>query len=315
MKRLMLALLVASLFSTLVHAAPPFDEQTVMVEESSGLFGTKIETQIYAPQAEGKFPLVVINHGHVPLPHARDLREVFRGQALEFVRRGYVVVVPYRAGYSNSSGDSTINDTCSTTGDGRHWASEVVAVIDYARKLPNVDDSKIVVLGQSQGGFTTVALGSMNVPGVIGIVDLVGAAKQPHCKDGYSTATSAFADYGKTSSIPALFMYGDNDDYGSAEPDNSVPRGYLKAYNDAGGHATLYDYGEYGKDSHMMFHHKDGVPIWTPPIGRFFESLGLNWEVKYPMHVPHAWSQKKSEAIAADGNNFSGDGNDGGDEQ
>ncbi|WP_052421051.1 alpha/beta hydrolase family protein [Paraburkholderia ferrariae] len=310
MKLVILLPLAALLLPMLAQATPPFSERTVMVDESSGFFGTKIETQIYAPQAEGKFPMVVINHGHFPLPHARDLREVFRGQALEFVRRGYVVVVPYRAGYSNSSGDSTINDTCSTAGDGRHWASEVAAVIDYARTLPNVDDSKIVVLGQSQGGFTTVALGSMNVPGVLGIVDLVGAAKQPHCKDGYGTATSAFADYGKTTTIPALFMYGDNDDYGSAAPDNSVPHGYLKAYNDAGGHATLYDYGEYGKDSHMMFHHKDGVPIWTPPVGRFFESLGLNWDVKYPMRVPHAWSQKKSEAIAAGGNNFDNDSDD-----
>lgn len=304
MTRLMFAPIAALLFSTLAQAAPPFREDTVMVQKSSGLFGTKIETQIYAPQADGKFPIVVLNHGHAEMPAAANLLEMFRGQALEFVRRGYVVVVPYRSGYSHSSGNITIKEVCDNPSLGRAWASDVIAAIDYARQLPYVDASKIVVIGQSQGGFTTAALGSMNVPGVIGIVDIVGAARQPHCQGGYGPATDAFAEFGRTSAVPALFMYGDNDMYGSAAPADSVPRGYLKAYNDAGGHATLDDYGTYGKDSHVMFHRKDGVPIWEPPVSQFFRSLGLSWDLRYPMHVPHAWNRKKSQSIAAGGNNF-----------
>ena len=315
MKCFMPALVVVLLLPMLAQATPPFREDTVMVQKSSGLFGQKIETQIYSPPGGGKFPVVVLNHGHYHLPAAADLREVFRGQALEFVKRGYVVVVPYRSGYSHSGGNISIKEACDSPGLGREWASDVIAAIDYARDLPTVDASRIVVIGQSQGGFTTVALGSMNVAGVIGIVDFVGAAKQPSCSGGYGPATDAFGTFGKTSVIPALFMYGDNDDYGSAAPTNSVPRGYLKAYNDAGGHATLFDYGTYGKDSHMLFHHKDGVPVWEPVIGPFFQSLGLSWDVKYPMRVPHAWSRKKSQAIAAGGNDFSNDSDDGGDEQ
>ena len=310
MKRIFTAFALLSIAANAL-AAPPFREDTVMVQKSSGLFGTKIETQIYAPQAEGKFPIVVLNHGHEQMPSAANLLEMFRGQALEFVRRGYVVVVPYRSGYSHSSGSNLTNEPASTAGLGREWASDAIAAIDYARKLPNVDDSRIVVIGQSQGGFTTVAIGSMNVPGVIGIVDFVGAARQRT----YEPATEAFATFGKTSTVPALFMYGDNDMYGSAAPANSVPRGYLKAYDDAGGHATLYDYGTYGKDSHVMFHRRDGMPIWEPPVGQFFQSLGLNWDVKYPMYVPYAWSRKKSQAIATGGNEFGNKSDGGGDEQ
>ncbi|WGS53757.1 dienelactone hydrolase family protein [Paraburkholderia sp. D15] len=310
MKRWMLTSVAALLMPLLAQATPPFREDTVTVEKSSGLFGTKIETQIYAPQAEGKFPMVVINHGHFTLPAAADLREVFRGQALEFVKRGYVVVVPYRPGYSHSSGDNSIRIACFNASVGRQWADDVNAAIDYARGLPNVDGSKIVVLGHSQGGFTSVALGAMNVPGVLGVVNFVGAAKQPHCQDGYGPATDSFASFGKTSTVPALFVYGDNDDYGSAAPADSVPHAYLKAYNDAGGHATLYDYGTYGRDSHVMFSHQDGVPIWEPPVGQFFKSLGLNWDVRYPMHVRYAWSRTKSQAMAAGGNVESGEGAD-----
>jgi hypothetical protein len=155
----------------------------------------------------------------------------------------------------------------------------------------------------------------MNVPGVLGIVDFVGAAKQPTCKSGYGPATDSFAVFGKTTSIPALFMYGDNDDYGSAAGPDSVPGRYLKAYNDAGGHATLFDYGIYRKDSHMLFHHEDGVATWEPVVGSFFKSLGLNWDVRYPMNVPHAWNKKKSQAIAAGADAFKNDSDDGGDEQ
>lgn len=307
MKPLMLVAVAALLFPIVAQATSPFREDTVMVQKSSGLFGAKIETQIYSPPGDGKFPVVVLNHGHYHLPTASDLREAFRGQAMEFVRRGYVVVVPYRSGYSHSSGNTTIKESCDSPSLGRDWASDVVAAINYARTLPQVDDTHIVVIGQSQGGFTTVALGSMNVPGVLAIVNFVGAAKQPTCSSGYGPATDAFGTFGKTTSIPALFMYGDNDDYGSTEPANSVPRGYLKAYNDAGGHATLFDYGTYGKDSHMLFHHRDGVPVWEPVVGAFFKSLGLNWDVKYPMRVPHAWSMKQSQAILEGGNDVSGD--------
>jgi dienelactone hydrolase len=315
MKRLILVPLAALLVPGLAQATPPFREDTVMVQKSSGFFGAKIETQIYSPPGDGKFPVVVLNHGHYHFPAAGDLREVFRGQAMEFVERGYVVVVPYRSGYSHSSGNTSIKEACDTPSLGRDWASDVVAAIDYARTLPQVDDTRIVVIGQSQGGFTTVALGSMTVPGVVGIVDFVGAAKQPTCKSGYGPAADAFGTFGKTTSIPALFMYGDNDDYGSTAPANSVPRGYLKAYNDAGGHATLVDYGTYGKDSHMLFHHRDGVPVWEPAVGPFFKSLGLSWDVRYPMRVPHAWNKKKSQAILAVGNDFGGDSDDGQGEQ
>jgi dienelactone hydrolase len=315
MKHLMLTAVAALLFPALAQATPPFREDTVMVEKSPGPFGTRIETQIYAPVGDGKFPMVVLNHGHAELPGARDMREMFRGQAIEFVKRGYVVVVPYRAGYSHSSGSNSIQIACDNAHVGREWASDVIAAIDYARKRPDVDDSRIIVIGQSQGGFTTVALGSMNVPGVIGIVDFVGGARQPKCSGGYGPATDAFAEFGKTSTVPALFMYGDNDMYGSAAAADSVPRTYLKAYNAAGGHATLFDYGVYGKDSHVMFHHRGGVSIWEPPVSQFFESIGMNWDVKYPMHVPHAWSKKKSQAMADKGNGFDDPGTDSGDGQ
>jgi dienelactone hydrolase len=151
MKRWFIAIFAVILLPVCAQAAEPFREETVMVKKSPGLWETEIETQIYAPQAEGRYPLVVLNHGHFKGPNARDLREVFRGQALELVKRGYAVVVPYRPGYSHSSPDRSIHIACYNPSIGRQWASEVIAAIDYARSLPYVDASRIVVVGQSQG--------------------------------------------------------------------------------------------------------------------------------------------------------------------
>ena len=265
-----------------------------------GLFGYNIETQVYSPDAPGHYPIVVLNHGHTASP---DQRESFRGQAIEFLKRGYVVVVPFRAGHSHSGG-MPVKGSCYDMGMVRELADDVVPAINYAKMLPNVDPTRIVLIGISQGGMTVAGLGSMNIPGVIGIVNLVGGAKQPGCKSGYYPTVQVFSTLGKTSTVPALFAYGDNDDYGSAEPPDSAPRKFMQAYNDAGGHATFYDYGEFGSDSHVMFVRKAGLPLWVPVVGKFFESLGLNWNVEYPIHVPYAWNRKKSREIAAAGNNL-----------
>ena len=277
-----------------------------------GLFGYNIETQVYSPNTPGHYPIVVLNHGHTASP---DQTESFRGQAIEFLRRGYVVVVPFRAGHSHSGG-MPVKGACYDVGMVHELADDVVPAIDYARSLPNVDPTKIVLIGISQGGMTVAGLGAMNIPGVIGIVNFVGGAKQPGCKSGYDPTISAFATLGKTSTVPALFAYGDNDDYGSAEPADSAPRQFMQAYNDAGGHATFYDYGEFGSDSHVMFVRKAGLPLWVPEVGKFFESLDLNWQVQSKIRVPFAWDHKKSREIAAHGNNLdsgpSGDSDDDG---
>jgi dienelactone hydrolase len=86
----------------------------------------------------------------------------------------------------------------------RELAGDVVPAINYAKSLPNVDPTKIVLIGISQGGMTVAGLGAMNIPGVIGIVNFVGGAKQPGCKSGYYPTVQAFSTLGKTRVVPPL---------------------------------------------------------------------------------------------------------------
>jgi dienelactone hydrolase len=183
------------------------------------------------------------------------------------------VIAPNRMGYSKSGGRYI--EGCEMTSMGQTWADDVVAAIDYARKLPYVDASRIVLVGQSQGGFVSVALGSRNLPGVLGIIDFAGGMRNDNCVAWEQSVINAFGTYGKTSRVPALFFYGDNDSY-FAQP---LPHQFLKAYNDAGGHATMIEVGVWKDNSHLLFHKYDGTQVWIPPVEKFLAGLGLPYQV------------------------------------
>ena len=79
----------------------PVVENTRSVHKAVSIVGT-----IYKPRGEGPFPLVVINHGsnRNAVDRVRPRRFGFASQSREFIRRGFVVLVPTRRGYGDSEG-------------------------------------------------------------------------------------------------------------------------------------------------------------------------------------------------------------------
>jgi dienelactone hydrolase len=254
-------------------------EQTVFIPSHSGLLAARLEVQVYAPNAEGRFPLVVINHGKAPGNPSFQRSGQFYAQALRFVERGYVVIAPNRQGFSRSGG-RFIEAGCQIESVGDLGADDVEAAIAYARTLANVDASQIVVIGQSVGGLVTVALGARNPAGVVGIVNFAGGIREDQCDVWAQNVARAFASFGRTSRMPALFIYGDNDSY-FPQP---LPQQFFDAYQAAGGHATMIDFGAFERDSHTLFHRESGEPIWMPAVAHFFASLGLSFDVKYDLY-------------------------------
>ena len=47
--------------------------------------------------------------------------------------------------------------------------AEELAVLDYSRRQPHVDPHRIVIVGQSVGGFVTTAMAADNPDGVVGL--------------------------------------------------------------------------------------------------------------------------------------------------
>lgn len=67
MKRLIAAVLISVLHAACAFAQDqPVRYEHVMVPMKRGFFPIKLSTFLYTPPGQGRFPLVVLNHGQAP---------------------------------------------------------------------------------------------------------------------------------------------------------------------------------------------------------------------------------------------------------
>jgi dienelactone hydrolase len=244
--------------------------EAVQIVPKKGLFTIDLETTIYKPDGEGPFPIAIINHGKAP----GDSR--FQGRyrpaiaARYFLERGYAVIVPMRQGFSKSSG-SYIGGGCNVESNGRAQAEDVKAVLDYVVAQSWADKTRMIVLGQSHGGWTTLAFGALDYPGVKALVNFAGGLRQESCSSWESSLAKGAAEYAKQTSLPSLWFYGDNDSFFNTP----TYTGMFEKYTSAGGKAKLIAFGTFGSDSHSMFGSRAGIPIWQPEVTKLLASVGL----------------------------------------
>src|SRR6185503_6490220 len=153
---------------------------------------------------------------------------------------------------------------CNIASNGEVQAESVATVLEWLRAQPFVDKERIVVVGQSHGGLTTMALGTFNPPGVRGLINFAGGLKETGCFWEGALA-QAFRSYGGSTKLPSLWFYGDNDSYFPP----GVWQDMYARYTGAGGKARLVAFGEFGRDAHGMFSSSRGVPIWVPEVEKF----------------------------------------------
>ena len=159
-------------------------EQVVQVPvRVEGLFGAKdvnLTATIFRPNGDGPFPLVVLSHGTPPNALERVKIGRFRRipQTREFIKRGFAVIVPIRRGHGETGGDyAEDSGKCSAPiyyQSGRESARDVLAARDFAARLPFVNSECILLIGQSTGGFASIAAASFDPPGVVGVVNFSG---------------------------------------------------------------------------------------------------------------------------------------------
>ncbi|MGZ5903094.1 MAG: alpha/beta hydrolase family protein [Reyranella sp.] len=237
---------------------------------------------VMRPKGEARAPLVVINHGSPAESSARPQMSRQRYSALSswFVAHGYVVAVPLRRGYGETGGawaeDYGPCNNPDYAGAGLQTAADIKAAIDFMRTQPFVVPDHTIVVGQSAGGWGTIALSSLNPPGVSGMIDFAGGrgGHQRMSTGGTGNcATSALvqaaAKYGATARVPMLWIYAANDTF--FEP--GLARRMVDAYNGAGGHATLQAVGPNGQEGHNLATSPDGPAVWSPLVEAFLRTL------------------------------------------
>ncbi len=246
------------------------NEQIFAVPAGPGRLST-LQTTVFRPNGPGPFPLLVINHGKEPGDPRLQPRDRFIFMANAFVRRGYAVMVPMRQGFAESTGRYA-DHGCNMTANGYAQADDVRDTIAFAREQKWIDDSRIVVAGQSYGGLATIALGTQDLPGVRGLINFAGGLRDDgnYC-DWRGELVRAFGEYGARNKVASLWLYGINDSLFAPE---LVARMH-GAFTSAGGEARLYQFGAFKRDSHGVIASRDGEKIWWKETERFLDRVGM----------------------------------------
>ena len=221
--------------------------------------------------------LVVVNHGSPPnaaqrpnyAPWACDQRAISW-----FLTRGYAVALPLRRGDGASGG--TWAETYGSCRDpnfvagGMETARDIRSALAYATAQPGIRRDGAVVVGQSAGGWGSLALAARNPPEVAAIVNMAGGRggrvdnlPNNNCRADV-LATSA-GQFGQTARIPSLWIYTANDSFFSPSLAGAMHQNYVQS----GGVAEFRALPAFGQDGHGLFTAAGGPQIWGPLVEAF----------------------------------------------
>jgi dienelactone hydrolase len=257
----------------------------------------------------GKHPLVVLTHGTAADPEARAKVTPWAQfqQALWFARHGYVALVVVRQGYGRSGGkqDST-NGGCragygSFEEAGEASVKDLVAVMQFARGLPEVDTGTILSAGVSTGGFAQVALSADPPPGLKAAINFAGGrggdGHENNCNLG--GLIDAYKSFGKAAhkhgDLPMLWIYSENDHWFTP----AMAQKFLEAYTKSGSAPQFVMAPPDGSDGHHLYMH---VSAWQDTVRTFLKAQNLlplgdrELPVPEPPNVPMPAGMKESDA-------------------
>jgi dienelactone hydrolase len=240
---------------------------------------------VVRPVGDGPFPLVIMNHGIAIGAKERSFFPLveFRDAAFWFARRGNVVVSPLRYGgpgldvpergiYGPFFALVGSCDKPNFQGPGLAIATLNNWIIDYMTRQKLVAPNGVVVVGQSGGGWGAIALSSLNPPSVRAIITFAAGRGgrvdgKPNNNCAPDKLVAATGEFGRTSRIPMLWIYTENDTYFGPE----VSKPMHDAFTAAGGNAEYHLFPPFGNDGHFFIDSKDAVPLWAPLVSEFLD--------------------------------------------
>ena len=235
---------------------------------------------LFQPPGPGPFPVVVLSHGSPSRGADRVLLGRYRvlAQIKSLVDQGLAVLVPMRRGFGVSSHDyaESIGFCQEPRYDktGAQSTHDLRAAVAFIRTRRSLDANTIVLMGQSAGGFASIAAASAQLPGVVAVVNLSGG-RGGNGFDGVPCRTDllakTIADYAKTLRVPVLWFYVENDKYFGP----TAAKTMFEAFETAGGRGKLVMHPPHGNDGHLLFYVADAVPIWSKAMNDFFQEVGL----------------------------------------
>jgi dienelactone hydrolase len=228
---------------------------------------------VYTPKnLPGPYPVAVINHGSSGDKVVNAERAGIRLPGMYFLSRGYAVVVPMMRGYGGSEGRSR-GSACNFVERGLFNAKDIMHVIDQLKSRPYLDTDRVVVGGQSYGGWNALSVGMLNPSNVKGIFNVAGGIGNGSCKTWRMTMPFSAQIMGARTQLPSIWFYGDND--------STIPRSIWEemhsryAAAQASPSAELVAFGTFFKDGHFIQNYPEGMDILFPNFDRFLMRIGM----------------------------------------
>jgi len=281
---------ISFLFTTLALAcgqalaedsvAPQIEEEMLALPFSLPILGYAVH-----PVGDGPFPLVIMNHGISLGTKERTLFPAveYRAAAMWFARRGYFVISPLRYGASSlDAADRGLYgsvfaqvgscDNPNFLGPGLAIATLNEWLIEFMSTRKMIAPTKVVIVGQSGGGWGSIALASRNPPAVRAIITFAAGRGgrvdgKPNNNCAPDKLVAATGVFGLTARVPMLWIYAENDSYFGPE---LAGRMHM-AFQASGGNAEFHMLPAFKDDGHFLIDSPEAVPLWAPLVTEFLE--------------------------------------------
>lgn len=244
---------------------------------------TKLAASVFYPEGRGPFPVVILNHGTPASPSKRArMGKWLRPEPINaLVGRGFAVMVPMRRGVGATGGRFNAGIGGCADPDfyhaGLRAAEDVVAAIEYARALPSVDPSRVLLVGHSAGGIASLAAASLRPEGLVAVANFSGGrgSGRPGSKPGVpchpERMAAAIGQYARSIDVPVLWYYAQNDTYFGP----AVVRDWFESFRRNGGRGELVIQAAFGSEGHFVLTRPGGAKHWGPVLDRFLASHGF----------------------------------------
>ena len=268
--------LLAGLLLAAGLPAQAVDESVIRAPVARGAEQASIEVTVFKPSGAGPFPVLVLSHGspRSAEDRRREGRQRLVAQSARFVQMGFAVLVPTRRGYGASGGSwAEAYGTCADPdyfSAGIETARDLRAAVDAVRGEGWADTTRVVLAGQSAGGFGSVAASSQRFDGLVAVVNFAGGrgSQGPDDVCGETRLVEAMGRYGRAARVPGLWIYSANDRFFGP----ALARRMHQAFVGSGGSAEFVEAPAMGLDGHGYF--ARAMDDWSPRVAGFLERVG-----------------------------------------
>jgi dienelactone hydrolase len=266
-------------------APPALVEETLAVRVfgmagDGTAFDRRIPVLVVRETAPIPRPFLLLLHGRgADAPaRARQSTQSYPANSRYFAHRGFVVLMPLRAGYGASGGrDLEDSGECAD----KHFDAGIAAglietreVLERAAALPYVDGARGLVVGESVGGLIALAAGGAKLAGVVGTVNVAGgdggdSLNRPDEPCQPDRLRQTLARLGHRGRIPSLWLYSANDRLWGPR----YPAEWFAAYRAAGGRGRFVRLPPDKNNGHYIFNRN--AAAWQPAFERFAARRGF----------------------------------------